>query len=55
MPSKMRQLLDMLGVADDARTYHNTDFGSDLSYGKAKYLDGKEQDSVLFPQLSSYF
>lgn len=55
MPSKMGQLLDMLGVADDVRMYHNTDFGSDMTFGEAKQSGGKEQKTVLFPQLSSYF
>jgi len=52
MPSKMAQLLDMLGVAENARMYQNAEFGSDHDFGQA--VD-ESQKTVLFPRLSSYF
>ena len=51
MPAKMKQLLDMLGVAEDARMYADTFVGKNLDYGEPLYeLDEK---TVLFPPLSS--
>lgn len=55
MPSKMKQLLDMLGVADDARTYANAGIGSDGNYGTPRYPPGTETEGILFPPLSSQF
>lgn len=54
MPAKMKQLLDMLGVAEDARMYVNASLGKDQDYGESKYEIGKESE-VLFPPLSSHF
>lgn len=54
MPAKMKQLLDMLGVADDARMYANASLGNDRDYGEPKYENNKETE-VLFPSLSSHF
>ena len=53
MPEKMSKLLDMLGVADNARLYENTAFGSDKDYGtpRSALQDG---NGVLFPKLPSY-
>ena len=52
MPLKMKQLLDMLGVAEDARGYTNAAIGSDGDYGKSV----PDTDmGPLFPQLSSEF
>ena len=55
MPSKMKQLLDMLGVADDARSYANAVLGSDKYYGEPKYPLGTGSKGMLFPPLSSHF
>ena len=54
MPAKMKQLLDMLGVAEDARMYENADLGEDQDYGQPDYEIGKDTE-VLFPPLSSHF
>lgn len=54
MPAKMKQLLDMLGVAEDARMYSNANLGNDQDYGEPKYDIGKDTE-VLFPPLTSYF
>ena len=54
MPAKMKQLLDMLGVAEDARMYANASLGRDKDYGEPKYEIG-EGNEVLFPPLSSHF
>ena len=55
MPSKMKQLLDMLGVADDARSYANAVLGSDKDYGEPNYPLGTGSEGILFPPLSSHF
>lgn len=55
MPSKMTQLLDMLGVAENARTYANTGIGSDKEYGEPKQPLETGTRGVLFPPLSSDF
>jgi len=55
MPSKMRQLLDMLGVADHAREYANTSIGSDKDYGRPKHPLETGTQGILFPPLSSQF
>ena len=54
MPAKMKQLLDMLGVAEDARMYANAGLGKDKDYGEPKYDIG-EGTEVLFPPLNSHF
>lgn len=54
MPAKMKQLLDMLGVAEDARMWADAMPGEDRNYGEAKCEMGKETE-VLFPPLSSHF
>ena len=54
MPAKMKQLLDLLGVAEDARMYSNATLGKDQEYGEPKYKIGKKPE-VLFPPLTSYF
>ena len=50
MPAKMKQLLDMLGVADDARMYADARLGTDENYGEPR-IDIESE--VLFPPLSS--
>ena len=54
MPAKMKQLLDMLGVAENARLYVNAGLGMDQDYGEPKYEIGKGTE-VLFPSLTSHF
>lgn len=53
MPSKMKRLLDMLGVADDRRLYDHSTFGADLDYGVPKCDLGKGADDSLFPPLTA--
>ena len=53
MPAKMKQLLDMLGVAEDARMYADTSVGSDQNYGEPIFEIG--ENTMLFPPLSSNF
>ncbi|KAK4694528.1 hypothetical protein P7C71_g3070, partial [Lecanoromycetidae sp. Uapishka_2] len=55
MPAKMRRLLDMLGVAADARLYANTMLGSDQDFGEATSSPEKDTHDVLFPPLTSHF
>ncbi len=55
MPAKMKQLLDMLGVAEDARLYANTTLGSDTDYGQPTSSLGEGMQEALFPPLSSHF
>ena len=54
MPTKMKELLDILGVADDARMYANASIGTDKDYGEAKH-EISPGTEVLFPPLTSYF
>ncbi|KAF6232018.1 hypothetical protein HO173_009855 [Letharia columbiana] len=54
MPAKMKQLLDMLGVAGDARMWVDADLGKDQDYGEPKDEIGKETE-MLFPPLNSQF
>lgn len=54
MPSKSKELLDMLGVQDNVRMYSNTAFGSDRKYGSS-VSTGQEAEGLLFPPLSSDF
>ena len=54
MPEKMNKLLDMLGVARDARLYNNAAFRMDRDYGLPKHsLEG--QSGILFPGVTSHF
>ena len=55
MPSKMKQLLDMLGVAGDKRLYSHAILGSDKDYGEPKSPLGTGSQDMLFPPLSSDF
>ena len=55
MPTKSNALLDMLGVAADARTYKNTQLGSDKDFGAPKIDLGEGLDGVLFPPLTTEF
>ncbi len=51
MPGKAAQLLDMIGVAEDRRTFDDAKLGADDSYGKAKLPVGRDAWDGLFPPL----
>ncbi|KAI5271446.1 hypothetical protein E4T47_05202 [Aureobasidium subglaciale] len=53
MPSKAKQLLDMLGVAEDKRSFADAQLGADKDYGASKVPQGKGQAGVLFAPLMS--
>ena len=53
MPAKAKQLLDMLGVADDKRGFADAQFGVDKDYGVSRVPIGKGQAGVLFAPLMS--
>lgn len=53
MPSKMKRLLDMLGVEEDKRSFLDARLGIDLDYGVPKCDLGKTVDESLFPPLTS--
>jgi len=56
MPSKMKELLDQLGVDPKQRKFDNTRFGSDTTYGTPMVPVGKGGlEGVLFPPLMSAF
>ena len=55
MPSKMKKLLDMVGVSPEARGFANTLLGSDMNYGTAMVDPGRGLDGVLFPPLPTEF
>jgi methionyl-tRNA synthetase len=50
MPGKMSQMLDILGVAEGARTFEHAGLGRDLEYGKTKEEPGRKGKwTTLFP------
>ncbi|MCJ1351586.1 MAG: methionyl-tRNA synthetase [Icmadophila ericetorum] len=55
MPDKMKRMLDMLGVAPDARMYANAVYGSDHNYGECSTVIRRDKgfEGVLFPPLIS--
>ena len=53
MPTTMQRLLDVLGVAADARSFKNASLGSDSDYGTPKVEIGTGSDGYLFPPLTS--
>ena len=55
MPSKMKELLDQLGVDPAKRMFVDAKFGSDTTYGTPMVPLGKGFEGVLFPPLSSAF
>lgn len=55
MPSKMKELLDQLGVDPAKRSFENTKFGSDTTYGTLMVDVGAGLEGVLFPPLRSAF
>lgn len=55
MPSKMKIHLDLLGVAQDARSFEYAKLGADLDYGTPLIDVGRGFDGVLFPPLRSHF
>ena len=55
MPSKMKELLDQLGVDPAKRKFENANLGSDTTYGTPMVPVGKGLEGVLFPPLRSAF
>ena len=55
MPSKMKQLLDQLGVDPEKRMLRDAEFGSDRTFGTPLIPVGKGFEGVLFPPLDSWF
>ena len=55
MPSKMKQLLDQLGVDPEKRMFENAEFGSDRTFGTPLIPPGRGHEGVLFPPLRSMF
>ena len=55
MPTKAGELLDMLGVATDKRSFAVARVGADAEYGTSKLDLGKGHDKALFPPLRSNF
>ena len=55
MPSKMKELLDVLWIKDDARTYANAVLGSDTDYGAPGGMAGPRTRFAenLFPPLAN--
>ncbi|KAH0073656.1 hypothetical protein KCU60_g19004, partial [Aureobasidium melanogenum] len=53
MPAKAKQLLDMLGIADDRRSFADALLGADKDYGVSRVPQGKGQAGVLFAPLMS--
>lgn len=51
MPTKMKLLLDMLGVKDDRRSWDWCVARKDDAYGSSQVTPGKGEGSVLFPRL----
>ena len=52
MPNKASELLDMLGVDESRRTFTDSCFGKDDTYGDAKIPLGKCAWDSLFPPLA---
>ena len=53
MPEKSKQLLDMIGVSDNGRSFVNTRFGSDHTYGRVPTEKPNGTSNALFPPLRS--
>lgn len=53
MPSKMKRLLDMLGVDEAKRCYQSARLGADFDYGIPKCDLGKGTENTLFPPLTA--
>ncbi|KAJ9645242.1 methionyl-tRNA synthetase [Coniosporium tulheliwenetii] len=53
VPNKAAQLLDMLGVQEDRRSFEHARLGSDDSYGESSVELGRGPQSTLFPPLAS--
>jgi methionyl-tRNA synthetase len=52
MPTKSAQLLDMLGVDSQKRTFNDAKLGGDRDYGSPKVPLGKCAHDGLFPPLA---
>ncbi|KAI9750566.1 MAG: Mevalonate kinase [Chaenotheca gracillima] len=55
MPNKASELLDMLGVAAENRSFSSALFNGDSQYGNSKVDLGKGHRGTLFPPLDSDF
>lgn len=55
MPRKMNQLLDMLGVKNEHRTFEMASFCADREYGDSFVDLGKGHVGALFPPLMSEY
>ncbi|KAH0541657.1 hypothetical protein FGG08_003888 [Glutinoglossum americanum] len=53
MPGKMAQLMDILGVDPERRTFEHAKLGRDTAYGTPKTDLGRGLEKVLFPPLIS--
>lgn len=53
MPSKMKRLLDMLGVDETKRLFEHARLGVDPDYGVPKCDLGAGADTSLFPPLTA--
>jgi methionyl-tRNA synthetase len=53
MPGKTAQLMEVLGVEAEHRTFQYAKLGADASYGTPKVSLGKGTEGVLFPPLAS--
>lgn len=51
MPTKAKQLLDMLGIDEKDRTYDDAVYGGDMKYGEPKIPLGTTVWDSLFPPL----
>lgn len=51
MPGKAAEMLDVLGVSPDRRTFAQAALGKDFSYGKPLRSSSREEYGGLFPQL----
>lgn len=53
MPNKSKQLLEMLGVSEERRSFNDAVLGADKTYGTPKVALGRGQMGTLFPPLTS--
>lgn len=51
MPDKSKQMLDILGVSMEKRSFEYADVGMDSTYGEAKVAVGRTALDSLFPPL----
>lgn len=51
MPEKAEEMLDILGVSPDRRTFEEAGFGKDFTYGQPMRAPGRSAHESLFPPL----